>query len=938
MFSRTFSLLLLLLPVSGICQPSTENDIVTSFATRKTLAQNSILKDYPVRNIGPTVQGGRVVDIDVNAHNPKEFYVAYASGGLFKTVNNGITFDPVFDNNDALGIGDFALSKKNPDVIYLGTGEKNSSRSSYAGSGLYRSSDGGKSWKSLGLANTHHIGRVVIDPVDDNVVWVAAIGALYSNNSDRGVYKTIDGGKTWRKTLFINDSTGVIDLIANPVNSKQLYAAAWERTRKAWHFKGSGGASGVYRSDDGGETWKRISNGLPQGNDLGRIGLKMSPADANRIYAVVDCQAEVQDKKEQKKDDKIRIEDFKNMPDDIFFSLDNKKLDEFLKESNFPKKYTAEVVKRDVKEKKYTVRAISEYHGADANAKLFKTKIKGAQVYRSDDNGESWKLVNSYDLDGVFNTFGYYFAEMEVSPKNADHVYIYGVPLLKSKDGGVTWHHLDTLKGLRDVHVDHHALWINPNDTEHLLLGNDGGLYMSYDGGANWNHINNMPVGQFYTINVDMETPYNVYGGLQDNGVLRGSSKSIPNETKHWEMLMTGDGMHVAVDPRNSKLVYTGFQFGNYYRLEPDKNKSGKISPQHDIGQESFRWNWRAPFIVSKHNADILYTASHKVHRSLDRGENWEVISEDLTGGKATGNVPFGTVSALAESPVKFGLLYCGTDDGNLWVLRDGNWSLIKAGLPDGKWISSVFCSPHDEKTVFVSLNGYRRDDFHTYLFVSNDDGKNWQSVKGNLPESVANVIIQDPVNKSIYYCGLDNGTYISFDAGANWQLLNGALNVPSYDLIVHPRDNELVIATHGRSAFVVDVKPMQALGEKGLKTTVAAFNPEAINFSEKWGERDYAWSKVNSPYVDILYYAAADAAVKVEVYDEKNNLVRRWTPNVESGFHLFRWDLKIGEPITPKLVKSGNFPPPSKYVPKGKYTVKFTNGSETSDAIVEIK
>ncbi len=937
MFFRIL-LLFTLTPVFGFSQPSTENEIISSFATRKTRAEISVLKDYPVRNIGPTVQGGRIVDIDVNLNNPKEFYVAFASGGLFKTINNGITFDPVFDNNDALGIGDFTLSKRNPNIIYLGTGEKNSSRSSYAGSGVYRSADGGRSWTSLGLSNTHHIGRVVIDPANDNIVWVAAIGALYSNNSDRGVYKTVDGGKTWRKTLFINDSTGVIDLIINPANPKQLFAAAWERSRKAWHFKGSGEGSGVYRSDDGGETWKRVSDGLPHGKDLGRTGLKISPADPGRIYAVVDNQAEVEDKKEQKKDDKLRIEDFRNMSDQVFFSIDNKKLDEFLRDSNFPKKYTAEVVKREVREGKYTVRAISEYHGADANAKLFRAKIKGAQLYRSDNGGESWKVMNSYDLDGVFNTFGYYFAEMEVSPKNADHIYIYGVPLLKSRDGGVTWHRLDTLKGLRDVHVDHHALWIDPNDPEHLLLGNDGGLYMSYDEGANWHHVNNMPVGQFYTVNVDMETPYNVYGGLQDNGVLRGSGRSVPNETKHWESLMTGDGMYVAPDPDNSKLVFAGFQFGNYYRHEMDKNKSTKISPQHDVGQEPYRWNWRTPFAISKHNADILYAASHKVHRSLDRGENWEVISEDLTRGKATGNVPFGTISSFAESPLKFGLLYCGTDDGNLWIFRDGSWSDIKAGLPSGKWVSSLFCSPHSEATVFVSLNGYRQDDFHTYIFVSDDYGKNWRNIKGDLPESVANVIIQDPVNRNIYYCGLDNGTYVSFDSGSSWQLLNGALNVPSYDLIVHPRDNELVIGTHGRSVFVVDVKPMQALGEKGLKTTIAAFSSEPIKFNPKWGERDYAWSKVNTPYVDVLYYAGSKTSLKVEVYDEKNNLVRKWSSDTDTGFQLFRWDLKIGEPITPKIAKSGKLQPVSRYASKGKYTVRFASGVVTSDAIVEIK
>jgi photosystem II stability/assembly factor-like uncharacterized protein len=926
-----------LISIHAWCQPTTTDQIEKSIAQRKMLYQQSILADYPVRNIGPTVQGGRIVDIEVNQQITKEFYLGFASGGIFKTVNNGITFEPVFDNLDAIGIGDFALSQKNPQVLYVGTGEKNSSRSSYAGSGVYKSSDGGKTWASVGLAGTQHISKVLIHPGDENTVWVAAIGALYTTNEDRGVFKSSDGGKSWKKTLYINDSTGVIDMAINPQNPKQLFASAWERSRKAWHFKGSGEGSAIYKSEDGGESWTKISSGLPNGKNLGRIGLEISPAQPGRIYAIIDNQQEVEDKKDTKKDaDKIKIEDFKTMTVEAFLALDNKRLDDFLKDSNFPKKYTAEIVKDDVRKNKYSVKAISEYHGGDANAKLFKTKIVGAQVYRSDDAGSTWKLVNTYDLDGVFYTYGYYFAEMKVSPKNADHLYIYGVPLLKSKDGGSTWHRIDTLKGIQSIHVDHHALWIDPQDPKHLLLGNDGGLYMSYDEGATWQHINNMSVGQFYTVNVDMETPYNVYGGLQDNGVLKGSSKSIPNESKHWEMLMGGDGMYVAPDPRNSKLVYAGFQFGNYYRIETDKSKSSKVTPQHDIGQAALRWNWRAPFLVSKHNADILYTASNKLHRSFDKGETWEVISDDLTRGRNPGNVPFGTVSTLTESPLKFNLLYAGTDDGNVWIYKNGAWSSIANGLPANKWVSSLSCSPHNEATVFVSLNGYRDDEFQTYLFESNDYGKTWKDIKGNLPPSVANVVIQDPVNSKLYYCGLDNGTYVTFDAGTTWHLLNQALNVPAYDMIVHPRDNELVIATHGRSMIVTDAKPFQQL--KSLNAIVAV-NPEPVKYNAKWGEKDFPWAKANIPAVELLYYnGKAGIPIKVEVFDADKNKVRVLDLSAAAGFKTFRWDLKVSDPISAKAEKSGKLSPATKYVGKGKYTLKFSNGTEVSEAIVEVK
>jgi photosystem II stability/assembly factor-like uncharacterized protein len=923
---------------------STEKDILSSYQARKKAAETSLLKNYPVRNVGPTVQGGRIVDIDVNLKNTKEFYVGYASGGIFKTINNGITFEPIFDDQDALGIGDFALSQSDPKIMYVGTGEKNGSRSSYAGSGVYKTVDGGESWSHIGLTGTQHISRVLIHPQNNNIVWVAAIGPLYTNNTDRGVFKTTDGGKTWKKTLFINDSTGVIDLTVNPKDPNQLLASAWERTRKAWNFKGNGPASAIYRSTDGGETWKKVSQGFPEGKNVGRIGLEVSASDPNTVYAILDNQAEVEDKKKAKKeDDKLKTEDFKNMTVEALLKLDDKKLDDFLKDNGFPKKYTAEIVKKDMRGGKYTPKHIAEYFGGDANANLFKTKILGAEVYRSSDGGASWKKMNSYDLDGVFFTYGYYFAEIKVAPDNPDLLYIYGVPLLKSKDGGSTWHRIDTLQGVRDIHVDHHALWINPADSKHILLGNDGGLYQSYDEGATWLHINNMSVGQFYTVNVDMETPYNIYGGLQDNGVLKGSSKSVPNESKHWEHLFGGDGMYVAADPRYSKTVYTGFQFGNYYRLELDKGKTAKITPQHNIGEPPLRWNWRAPMFLSKHNPDIIYIASNKVYRSLSKGETWEPISNDLTRNLPQGNVPFSTISSLVESPLKFGLLYAGTDDGNIWISKDagGEWKQINKGLPANKWISSICPSPHNEGTVFISLNGYRDDDFKTYLFQSDDHGATWKEIKGNLPESVANVILQDPVNPDLLYCGLDNGTYLSLDKGASWHLFTNMLNVASYDMIVHPRENELVVATHGRSIFVADAKPFQSLKEGGSAKGIVAFAPESIRRSDSWGEKSYPWDKENVPSVSVLYYVGKPASsITVEIYNEKNVLVKKLTGAGSQGFNTLTWDVKT-DPVSTAKTKSKEkttVVPAIKFAEKGKYKMKFINGAETSEVTLEIK
>ncbi|MEQ1586880.1 MAG: glycosyl hydrolase [Cyclobacteriaceae bacterium] len=939
---KHFIPLLFLLAVQAVAQPTTVSDLEASYKARKQKEDNSILKELPVRNIGPTVQGGRIVDVEVNLKNTKEFYVGYASGGIFKTQNNGITFAPVFDQVDALGIGDFALSQTNHKILYVGTGEKNGSRSSYAGSGMYKTSDGGKTWSHIGLTGTQHISRVLIHPQDDNVVWVASLGALYSSNPDRGVFKSRDGGKTWKKTLFINDSTGVSDLVINSQNPNQLLAATWERTRKAGNFKGNGVGSAIYRSEDGGETWTISSEGFPKGKFVGRIGLDVCWSKPSVVYAVLDNQEEVkEEKKEKPADGKLKLQDLKEMTVENFLKLDDKKLDDLLKDSRFPTRYTALAVKKDIKAGKYKPQAIAEYFGADANSDLFNTKIKGAEVYRSDDSGKSWKRTHSLDIDGVYYTYGYYFGELRVSPSNAEDVFIYGVPMLKSEDGGKNWVEIDTVG---TMHSDHHALWINPQDADHMLMGNDGGLYQTYDKGDTWLHINNMEVGQFYTVNVDMETPYNVYGGLQDNGVLRGSSKSIPNQTKHWEPIFGGDGMYVAPDPRNSKLVYTGFQFGNYFKLELDKSKTTRITPSHDIGEAPNRWNWRTPLILSKHNPDIVYIASQRVYRSLNKAESWEAISPDLTKNKPQGNVPFSSIATLAESPLQFGLLYVGTDDGNLWVSKNGggNWEAIHSGLPANRWVSSVSASPHDKATMFVSLNGYREDEFKTYVYMSADYGKTWNSVKGDLPESVANVIIQDPVNSNLLYCGLDNGTYVSMDFGKSWQMLNKALNVASYDLIVHPRENELVIGTHGRSVFVTDVKPLQALKDGGASKGILAFAPESIRYSERWGQKQYTWSKVNEPETSILYYVGKTAAsIKAEIYDEKNNLVRSLSGTGSIGFHSLAWDLRVND-IVPTPAKGKAKPTPAepalKYVAKGKYKVKFINGTENSEVTVEVK
>lgn len=903
-------------------------DVLDQYQKRDQLAETSILNNYPSRNIGPVVQGGRIVDIAVNENNPKEYIVAYASGGLFKTTNHGVTFEPIFDEVDALGIGDLAIAPSDANIIVVGTGENNSSRSSYAGSGVYKSTDGGKSWSHLGLENTQHIGRVIIHPSNPDVIWVASMGALYSNNEERGVYKSTDGGESWNKTLYINDSTGIIDLVINPQNPDQLWASAWERTRKAWNFKGNGPGSGIYRSDDGGASWNRIMDGFPEGKQVGRIGLDVAASSPNVIYAFLDNQAETKEKKEEDKSDKLKLSDFKDMTATQLLALDNNVLKDFLKDNGFPKKYTPELLKKEIRQGKYQPKAVAEYFG-DANAALFNTSVIGAEMYRSDDYGDTWKKMNSYDLDGVYFTYGYYFGEVRVAPDNPDVTYIFGVPLLKSIDGGETYARIDTIG---DVHVDHHALWIDPKDSQHILLGNDGGLYESYDAGANWRHINNMSVGQFYTVNVDMEEPYNVYGGLQDNGTLVGSSKSIPNRTEQWERIFGGDGMFVYPDPRNSNIVYTGFQFGNYFRIDRSKNDFTRITPAHDIGEQILRFNWRTPVKLSIHNPDIVYMASQRMHRSFDQGNTWETISPDLTKDLPQGNVPFSTISEFSESPLKFGLIYVGTDDGNVQMTHGDEWKMINTGLPKDKWVSSIQASPHNANTVFVTLNGYREDDFKAYLYMSDDYGKTWKSLKSNLPEVVVNDLNQDPVNPDLLYLGTDHGTYISLNKGLSWDLLKSIPNVASYDLLVHPRDNELVVGTHGRSIYIADVKPLQAIAGN-TSISVKLFDVDDVRHSSRWGESRYLYLKPFTPAMSFSYYSASAGQATLSIKNEDGEVIRSWTSAVDRGFNKENWDLKVS--YAPKKKKAEGV---YNYIKKGKYTLGIEINGNTDSRIFEVK
>ncbi len=918
-------------------QPATTAEAIQKGLQKKQqMVTTSLVKNVSFENIGPSVMSGRVVDIDVNPKNTTEFYVAYASGGLWHTVNNGTTFEPILDSAKTINVGDIAVDWKN-NIIWVGTGENNSSRSSYAGIGILKSTDKGKTWENVGLLDSHHIGRIILNPDNPNEVVVGAVGHLYSSNEERGIYKTIDGGSTWKKTLFINNETGIIDLAYAPGNFKTMYAAAWDKDRKAWNFKGNGTGSGIYKSVDAGNTWEKITievSGFPTGEGIGRIGLAVY--DENTIYAVHDNQFRRKKSDHEKDRDRLTKEDFKTMSAKSFLNIEDKKLNAFLKTHDFQEKYRADNVKNLVRAGTVRPKDLAKYL-EDANSMFFDTPVIGAEVYRSDNGGTSWTKTHSDYLDDIFFSYGYYFAQIQVNPNNKDHVYISGVPILKSKDGGKTF---VSING-KNVHADHHALWINAQNPNHLVNGNDGGVNISYDDGEHWIKANQPNVGQFYAINTDNEDPYNVYGGLQDNGVWVGSHDAKEDDSWHqsghypWKKIMGGDGMQIMIDNRNANIVYTGYQFGNYYRLNRALEEQTYIQPKHELGESPYRFNWQTPILLSSHNQDILYLGGNKLMRSMNQGDDWTVISKDLTTGGKKGNVAYGTLTTISESPFQFGLLYTGSDDGLVYITKNsgGSWAKISDSFPKDLWVSRVVASSHKKDRVYVTLNGYRWDDFTAYVYASEDNGETWKNIGENLPLSPVNVIREDPKNENVLYLGTDNGTYVSLDRGKTWQAFSKGLpNVAIHDIVIQPEANDLLLGTHGRSIYKTNIEALQLLNSEIMNKNLHVYNTSVIEWSDKWGDSWSKWFKPEVPSSTLKFYTKNPGKFSVKITTENDKTLQEFSTKADKGLNYVNYDLTItenGKTILEKEFEEEEIPKRKNgkyYLPVGKYYVVISN------------
>ncbi len=912
---------------------------------REQLAAQSPFKNLKFKNIGPTVMSGRVVDVDVNPADPTEMLVAYASGGLWHTANNGTSFTPIMDEAPTINIGDIAVDWSSK-TVWVGTGENNASRSSYAGAGVLKSTDWGKTWSKPMLVDAHHIGRIVINPANGDHVVIAVTGPLYSVSDARGIYTTQDGGKSWTKTLFATNSTGFIDLAHAPTNFNIMYAASWEKDRKAWDFDGDGEASAIYKSTDAGQTWNKIStasSGFPTGNGVGRIGLAVF--NEQTLYAIHDSQFRKEgDKagnsaaKNNSASNELTKNDFKTMSKEAFLALDDKQLNSFLRTNGFQEKYRPQNVKNMVRSGDATPADVARYL-EDANAQLFDTPVKGAELYRSDDGGATWTKTHDGQIDDVFYSYGYYFAQVRVDPSDVNHVYVLGVPIVKSLDGGKNWQNISR----ENVHADHHALWVNPNKRGHLINGNDGGLNISYDDGATWIKNNSVAVGQFYAINYDMEQPYNIYGGLQDNGVWVGPHNAVEDRSWQqegqypWKTIMGGDGMQVQIDARDKNIVYTGYQFGNYYRLNMKEDKMDYIQPKHELGETPYRFNWQTPILLSSHNQDILYLGGNKLHRSMNQGTDWTAISPDLTQGGKPGNVAYGTLTTVSESPYQFGLIYIGTDDGLVQITQNSGatWEKLKGNWPENLWVSRVVASQHKKGRVYVTLNGYRFDDFTPYVFKSDDYGKTWTNIGNNIPTAAVNVIIEHPKNPNMLFVGTDNATYVSIDAGTTWDILAGGMPaVAVHDLKIQPQSNDLLVGTHGRSIYLANLDAIALVGKEFAFAKV-----NKIRSSARYGNKRNAFSEVTEPKIPLTFYSPEAGNATITVLNEKKKQLQEITTPVEKGLNTYIYDGSITSSALKFVEKSTNAASNGKiYLPKGTYKIKIASaaGAGEQNLVVE--
>ncbi len=818
------------------------------------------------RGIGPAVMGGRTVDIEAVEKKPWIIYAAVGPSGVWKSENAGVTWTPVFFKETTVSVGDVTIAQSHPDIVWVGTGESTCRNSVTIGDGVYKSSDGGKTWMNRGLKETRHISRIIVNPGDPNIVFVAAMGHLWGPNADRGVFKTTDGGKTWRKVLYIDENTGCADLAMDPADSLTLYAAAYEHRRLPYYFSSGGPGSGLYKTADGGETWTRLNKGLPEGI-LGRIGVAVAPSAPGVVYALIEH--------------------------------------------------------------------------------------KEGGIWRSEDKGETWKRRCDVETYRRVGSRPFYYSHIRVDPTNDQVVYVQSTGFHVSGDGGQKFKAIGA-----GIHSDHHALWINPSNPLHLIAGNDGGIDISYDGGKTWLPIQTLDAAEVYQVGYDMRRPYYVYCGLQDNGSWGGPSATfdvtgIANDD--WVSIGTGDGFFTQADPNDPNTVYANSQMNGLYRYDGRIQKNKPVRPTAGLSRPPFRFNWNSPIQISPHDSRTVYTGGQFLFKSPDRGATWEISSPDLTtndpekqkdsGGPITldnsGAEMHCTITTIAESPLEKGLIWCGTDDGLLQITRDGGKTWTNAsgsfkGLSRNTWCSRVEASHFDAGTAYAAFDGHRTDDYATYLYKTADFGKTWSSIKGNLPFGWIHVVREDLKNKNLLFVGTEFGIFASLDAGLSWfSLKNDLATVAVHDIAIHPRENDLIIGTHGRGVFILDnISFLQEMTPAVLDSVVHLFGVRpATAFYQSIKRESFtkpAYAAKNPVYglaVTAYFKAKPKEKPRVSILDTEDRPVFELELSTREGLQRDHWNLQTvpktadGKKITPSATGFVALP----LIGPGEFTVELT-------------
>ena len=849
------------------------------------------LLDLQPRVIGPAVTGGRVHDIEALPNDPSTIFVASASGGLWKTTNRGITWRNVFDTMAVSTFGDVAIAPSDPRVVYAGTGEQNNRQSTSWGNGVYRSNDGGESWRHLGLVETRHIGKVEVHPTNPDVVYVAALGNLWAPSEDRGVFKSSDGGRSWSKVLYVDEFTGVIDMVLDPANPDVIYAATYQRLRRAWGFNGGGPGSGIHKTTDGGSTWTELTNGIPAG-DKGRIGLAIAYSNPRVLNAII------------------------------------------------------------------------EHSDPDQQG-----------TYRTEDGGMTWERVNELDIRPM------YYSEIFIDPSNEDRVYALATSSNKSENGGRTFQEF-AVRPTYDVgvHADHHAFWIDPNDSDHLYLGGDAGLHESYDMGVTFRKINNFPIAQFYAIGVDMRDPYWVFGGLQDNHSFAG-----PSETRRWAGIVNddwhqvgyGDGMYWQPDPTTTKYVYGTSNDGTYFRLNSETGDMLDIAPEAPVGEEEYRFDWTSPIIISQHDPATLYAGGNRLFISHDRGGSWErtpdlskqmdrdtvplmgVMGGDIPISRNDGTGSYGEAVTIGESPVDPNVLWVGMDDGNLQMSRDGgaNWEEVSGnveGIRSGTYVSRITPSAKSAGAAYAAFDGHRDGDFAPYLFRTTDFGGTWEPLMADLPSGAVNDVIEHPDNPNVLFLGSEHHLFVSTDAGSSWTKWPGMPTTHIDDIVIHPREKDLVIGTHGQSIWILDdTRPLAEWTPEAAAAPAHIFSVGPATIFTYWKDTSYRgqaeFAGENPVDGAIITYSLGSGAgeAHLRIARENGEVVREYLAPNREGMHRVNWDLRhpastltglepwnpTGQDGLPRNIENrGHFVSP------GTYTVTLVARGATTSTTVDVR